>query len=377
MGKHYTRRRRYATLGTQPKPVIAVTNSSAHTPYTDLPPEAFWRSAVTGRTLETIFALHRPKFGINRTTKIAMAGSCFAQQLSRKLRARGFSVVDEEPSPPGLTPEEALRFGFGQYSARYGNIYTARQLRQLAEEAFGKFVPGGTIWEKDGRYYDALRPRIEPDGLETEQAVREQREYHLRQVRAVISSADVLVFTLGLTETWAHAPSGTVYPAAPGVVAGKYDPREHRLENFTAQEVYDDLAAFRALAKENNPGLKMVLTVSPQRPVATATGKHVMVAAGYSKAALRAAAGQIESEYPDVDYFPSFELATGPFAGNTYFGPNLRTVTDAGAAMVIDAFLASYGTGGQETSPATTSPQESHTAEDAACDEELLEAFAP
>ena len=38
--------------------------------------------------------------------KIAMAGSCFAQQLSRHLRARGFDVMDQEPSPPGLTPEE-------------------------------------------------------------------------------------------------------------------------------------------------------------------------------------------------------------------------------------------------------------------------------
>lgn len=349
----------------------------ARTPYTGLPPEAFWRSAVAGRTLDTLFAVYRPKFKIDRTTKLAMAGSCFAQQLSRQLRQRGFPVIDKEPAPPGLTAEEASRYGFGQYSARYGNIYTARQLRQLAEEAFGTFQPGDAIWEKDGRFYDALRPRVEPDGLASATTVRQQRKFHLRQVREVIETADVLVFTLGLTETWAHARTGTVYPAAPGVVAGAYDPHKHRLENFTAQEVHDDLSAFRALTKEHNPNLKLVLTVSPQRPVATATGRHVMVAAGYSKAALRAAAGQLESAHDDVDYFPSFELATGPFAGNAYFGPNLRTITDAGAAMVIDAFLEAYGSGGQDVAPPASAPEEARTAADAACDEELLEAFAP
>ncbi|HWA90307.1 MAG TPA: GSCFA domain-containing protein [Rhizomicrobium sp.] len=346
-------------------------------PYEKLPPDAFWRSAVSGRTVENLGNIHRPKFPIRRTSKIAMAGSCFAQQLSRHLRARGFQVLDLEPPPPGLTPEEEKRYGFGLYSARYGNIYTARQLRQLAEEAFDRFKPGDPVWEKDGRFYDALRPTVEPEGLASERAVREQRRFHLRKVREMIVGAEIFVFTLGLTEAWTHARTETAYPTAPGVACGEYRRARHRFKNFTTQEIYDDLSAFLALAKTHNPAMKLLLTVSPQRPVATASGKHVLVAAGYSKAALRAAAGQIESEHDDVDYFPSFEIATSPLAANLYFKPNLRTISDAGAAAAMDAFIAAYDPDGESAAPPppTEAPAE-RSAEDAACDEELLDMFA-
>ena len=356
--------------------------SQPRNPYADLPPDAFWRSAVSGRTVETLGNIHRPKFAIGRTTKLAMAGSCFAQQLSRHLRARGFSVLDVEPPPPGLSPEQQKRYGFGLYSARHGNIYTARQFRQLAEEAFGHFAPADWIWEKAGRFYDALRPTVEPDGLSSARAVREQRKFHLRKVREVIGQAEVFVFTLGLTEAWMHATNETVYPTAPGVVSGEFDPTRHRLKNFTTQEIYADLCAVLALAKANNPDIKLLLTVSPQRPVATASGKHVLVAASYSKAALRAAAGQLESEHPDVDYFPSFEIATSPLAQNSYFKPNLRTVSDTGAAAAVNAFFAAYDTGPQAATPKPSSRETpdidaARDAEDALCDEELLEMFSP
>jgi hypothetical protein len=356
-----------------------MTDSDTRTPYETFPPEAFWRSAVTGRTVETVGIIHRAKFPIDRSMKIAMAGSCFAQRLSRHLLARGFTVIDREPAPPGLTGEEEKRYGFGLYSARYGNVYTARQLRLLAEEAFGSFEPGNVVWTKDGRYYDALRPSVEPEGLETPRAVHQQRKFHLRQVREVIATADVFVFTLGLTEAWIDARNGTVYPTAPGVVCGTYDPARHAFKNFTAQETHADLQSFLRLAKAHNPNMKLVLTVSPQRPVATATGKHVLAAAFYSKAALRAAAGQLESEEADVDYFPSYEMVTSPLAGNRYFNDNLRTVSDAGAALVMDAFLAAYGGDGADQQPvpaAATPPPAAPTPEDVVCEDEIIDAFA-
>ncbi len=354
-----------------------MTDCDARTPYTNLPPNAFWRSAVAGRDMETLGSIHQAKFAIDRSMKIAMAGSCFAQQICRHLRARGFTVLDREPAPPGLTPEEAAQYGFGLYSARYGNIYTARQLRQLAEEAFADLVPGDAIWRKDDRFYDALRPTVEPNGLASALAVRQARRFHLRQVREVIATAEIFVFTLGLNETWMHTQSGTVYPTAPGVVCGDYNPAKYQFKNLTATEIHDDLLAFFTLARQHNPNLKMVLTVSPQRPIATATGQHVLTAAAYSKAVLRAGAGQLESEHADVDYFPSFEMVTNPLAGNRYFNPNLRTVTDAGVAVAMDAFFASYAGGAQEVPPPASAAEAPDTHEETVCDEELVEAFAP
>src|SRR5690348_2397792 len=164
---------------------------SVTSPYEGLPPDAFWRTGVVGQPPEAISGLYRKKFPIDQRTKIATAGSCFAQHISRHLRARKFSVIDAEPPPRGLDHESAAEFGYGLYSARYANIYTARQLRQIVEEALGVFSPADPVWEKDGRFYDAMRPSVEPTGLSSAKAVRDHRAYHLQQVLEVIRSADL------------------------------------------------------------------------------------------------------------------------------------------------------------------------------------------
>jgi hypothetical protein len=350
-------------------------------PYDSLPQEAYWRTGVVGKTAQTIQGLYRKKFPITRATRIATAGSCFAQHIGRHLRAANFSVIDTEPAPPGLATEIAAKFGYGMYSARYSNIYTARQLLQIAQEASGTFSPADAAWRRDGRYFDALRPAVEPNGLSTADSVREHRAHHLRQVLSVIRSAELFVFTLGLTEAWTHAPSGTVYPTAPGTIAGNYDPAVHRFHNFTFQEIYSDLSAFFELAKAQNPDMRFLLTVSPVPLTATASGEHVLSATTYSKSVLRAVAGQLHHERQDVDYFPSYEIITGSLSRAEYFESNLRSVRPEGVEVVMRTFFSEHGISSDLPNGPSDSKESSDTSkeksrEDVICEDILLDAFA-
>lgn len=345
-------------------------------PYENLPAEAFWRTGVVGRAPDCISGIYRKKFPIDRSTRIATAGSCFAQHIATHLRARAFSVLDVEPRPPGLRSKHAARFGYGIYSARYGNIYTARQLRQLADEALGTYLPSNAIWEKDGRYYDALRPSVEPNGLSSPETVSDHRCYHLEQVRKLLREADLLVFTLGLTETWAHRESGTVYPTAPGTIAGSYDPAEYEFRNLNFAEVYGDLRAFFDLAKSHNPKLRLLLTVSPVPLTATASGEHVLRATTYSKAVLRAVAGQLYHEQPDIDYFPSYEIVTSPLAKGEFFEPNLRSVRGEGVEAVMKMFFAAHDREVDEQSRSVSDAAPLSEDDEIVCEEILLDAFA-
>lgn len=344
-------------------------------PYKGLPAERFWNTGVAQQAPTEVENLYRKKFAIAPSDRIATAGSCFAQHIANQLRKHGFNVVDEEPAPPGLSVADAQRFGYGLYSARYGNIYHVRQLLQLAKEAFGEWKPADYIWEKEGRFYDAMRPSVEPEGLPSPESVVRHRNEHLKYVKKVLSSTDVLVFTLGLTEGWVHRDSGTVYPTAPGTIAGSYDGTIHNFHNFGFAEIYADFLEFRDLLKALNPSARFLLTVSPVPLTATAAPQHVLSATTYSKAVLRAVAGQLSETCVDVDYFPSYELIGTPFSRSMFYHPNLRTVTQAGVQNVMRVFFAEHANPQEATQENVKNPSVL-TAEEIVCEEIILESFA-
>jgi len=309
-------------------------NDATSSPYENLPESAFWKPSVAERHFYELKDLAKP-IEINVNDRIGTAGSCFAQHISRHLRNRGGQFLDCEPKPQTLHESEAQKYGFGLYSCRYGNVYTARQLLQLMQESLGERTPREIVWSKEGRFFDALRPSVDPFGLENEESVVADRIRHLEKVRELWSSLDLFVFTLGLTEAWVANEDGTVYPTAPGTICGTFDPAKYSFRNYNYSDVRDDLMSFFHRLREINPKARMLLTVSPVPLTATASGKHVLVATMQSKATLRAVAGDLSDEIDGISYFPSYEIiATHPSRG-MFFNPDLRTVNSAGVEYVM------------------------------------------
>lgn len=339
-------------------------------PYADLPATAFWRRAVAETPADAPQGVHAPRLRLGGKTRVATAGSCFAQHIGRALRSAGVTLLDAEPAPPGIPPALAQRFGFGLYSGRYGNIYTVRQMVQLLQEV-GQQVPDpDVVWQRDGRFHDAMRPGLDPDGLDSADEVLQIRRRHLARLRPMLEQADIFVFTLGLTEAWRNRATGRVYPTCPGVIAGRFDPDLHEFVNFAYPQVADDLARLRDMLHEFNPAMGLLLTVSPVPLAATASGGHVLPATQYSKATLRAAAGDFAAAHADVDYFPSYEIVTNPAARGRFFDDGLRQVTTEGVATVMRVFLAAHGLKERRADPPPGADDV-----DLICEEALLEAF--
>ncbi|CAB3676116.1 hypothetical protein LMG26690_01336 [Achromobacter animicus] len=348
-----------------------MTDRQKQSPYAGRPRSAFWKASVGGKTPATLRDLYKKKYVISPEDNIATAGSCFAQHIARNMKALGYNVMDVEPAPDGVSDSVAVAYGYGVYSARYGNIYYARQLLQLAQEALGQRQPADFVWERDGRYFDALRPSVEPNGLETPAAVVRHRERHLQAVKSLLEDCDVFIFTFGLTEAWEHIASGTVYPTAPGTIAGSYDPTTCRFVNFGFNEVYGDFVAFKELVESINPSVRFLVTVSPVPLAATASDTHVLPATIYSKSVLRAVTGQLANTFENVDYFPSYEIITNVLAGQSFFDEpsGLRNVTPEGVKTAMTYFFA-------EHKPASAPADAKLLGEDdVICEEVMLEAF--
>ena len=302
-------------------------------PYRDLPPQSFWKTAVAEPSVVDFDPITSLPFQISSTDRVATAGSCFAQHISKALMREGIRFLQVEKAVEADAAELPV------YSARYGNIYTCRQLLQLFQRAYGLFLPRHSAWKRgDGRYVDPFRPNEFPAGFATIEDVEAESRVHLAAVREVFETCDVFVFTLGLTEVWLSDDDGSAFPLPPGVVAspsageGPFSPA-----NLSVEDLSRDLLAFIDDLRLVNPKVRFLITVSPVPIIATFEERHVIVSNAYTKAVLRIVAQTAADERREVSYFPSYEMiVTHPKA--RYFDANYRAVTPEGVAAVMKVF---------------------------------------
>ncbi len=341
-------------------------------PYRHQPEKAFWRKVVQDTYPLDITHWYSKKFTLDKQ-RIATAGSCFAQHIGRELREKGFNYVDVEPAPGFLNKAHWLDFGYGMYSARYGNVYTPRQLLQLTQRALGEFSPVESAWNHGVGFVDPFRPTIEPEPFSSIDEVELHRKHHLASVAGLFEVTDVFVFTLGLTEAWLSSQDGAVYPVCPGTAGGEFDAGKYKFINFSFPEVRKDMEDFIVRVRQINPRMRFLLTVSPVPLMATATGQQVVVATTYSKSVLRAVAGLLADKYPYVDYFPSYEIISAPVMRGQFYNPDMRTVARVGVDHVMKQFFKEHAPPFKKQ--ANLNAVEEKNEDDVICDEELLAVF--
>ena len=308
---------------------------STANPYRQLPDRSFWSRSVARMDPAAVDPTEEAPFRLRPADRIATGGSCFAQHIARTLVREGFNYLVTEPGPEDRN--------YGVYPARFGNIYSTRQLLQLFQRAYGLFEPADGIWQReDGAFVDPFRPQVEPEGFATAEALLADRARHLAAVRAMFEGADVFIFTLGLTETWEAVADGAVVPLAPGVAGAPRDGAmggaAYRFVNRPVSEMTADLTAFITKLRVLRPEVRIILTVSPVSLVATYEPRHVLVSTIYSKAALRVVAEEVSQSLPHVAYFPSFEIITGHHARYGTFESDLRSVRPEAVDRVMALF---------------------------------------
>jgi hypothetical protein len=341
-------------------------------PYRDLPAAQRWPEAVAALPPAAVTPQAVSPLRLTGTTRIGSAGSCFAQRVSQALVAHGFNYLRTEPGPPWLSEQQRREFNYGTYSARYGNVYTTLQLVQLIEQALGLFVPQEPPWEgAGGRWFDPLRPRIQPNGFASRDELLADRGHHVRAVRTLFETAEVFVFTLGMAEAWLSRQDGTAFPVCPGCGAGRFDPDRYLFRMFRVGEVVAHLHRFLDLLAGVNDAAQVILTVSPVPLLATMTGRHVLQANVAAKSVLRAAADEVVTDRPNVHYFAAYEIAAATGDSRAYFEVDRRTVSAACVDHIMRVFFECFA-GGVPTPRAPADVLAADPSAKVVCDEEAM-----
>jgi len=322
-----------------------IISSRPKNPYRAKPDYCFWKKSISTIDYSEVDPVVQSDINIKISDKIATAGSCFAQHLSKRLAKSGYNYYVVEQKPELMKEAEGLKNNYGVYSARYGNVYTTNQLLQLYQRAFKIKEFDVEDWKFKGQFVDPFRPAINPNGYKTKQEMLEARNEHLTNVAEMFRKLDVFVFTLGLTEAWLHKDSGAVLPIAPGVSGGYFDKEKYEFKNFRYDDVKESLEEFITLLRTVNTSCKIILTVSPVALLATYEDRHVLVSTIASKSILRSVVDEVCGSLENVVYFPSYEIITGSFNQGKYFKEDRRSVTEEGVSHVMRLFMKHCTTG--------------------------------
>ncbi|MTJ83907.1 MAG: GSCFA domain-containing protein [Telmatospirillum sp.] len=243
-----------------------------------------------------------PKFKIKSGDTVFTIGSCFVREIEPHLEAFGCRVpVRQFPVPWTEMP-------LGQEGVQIFNEYTAGTMCQRILSAFGKFkydLDAG-LEMSDGAFRDLLlQHNATPVALDRLIERREQIDTLYKEMK----NADVVLITLGLIEAWYEESSGVYLNRTPNFFNIKKNPKKFCFRTLEYEESLDLMD--KAISCLVEGGVKQILlTVSPVALLTSFTDEDVIMANCYSKSVLRCVAHRMKNKYSEVDYFPSYELAT-------------------------------------------------------------------
>jgi hypothetical protein len=172
--------------------------------------------------------------------------------------------------------------------------------------------------------------------------------------------ADVVVITLGLVECWWDRAHRCYLNKAPSKAFVSREPERFEFHQMDVPSVHARMSRAIGLLREVTKA-RILLTVSPVPVEATFMPQNIVMSNSYSKSVLRVAAEMLVREHGNVDYFPSYEIVTGPQTGARFYAEDLREVTPEGVAYVMALFRRHCLTGAPEAAAAPPPPARATT----------------
>ena len=224
---------------------------------------------------------------LDHATNIFMAGSCFADNISAKLRRARFRV---ECNPLGV-------------------LYNPLSIERMFDLIAGRIALSPDDMVCSGGAWFSYLAHSSLCGRSAREAADNIARAAARGAEA-LERAECVILTLGTT--------GVYRLAADGSVAANC--HKQPADFFTSEhlDTRSCAAALRRIAAGPAAGKHIILTVSPVRYV-----KEGLAGSMLSKATLLVACHDIAREFADVDYFPAFEILNDDLRDYRFYGPDL------------------------------------------------------
>jgi hypothetical protein len=262
--------------------------------------------AATFRT-ELHLLPHPQPLGLQ--SRVITLGSCFAEVIGQKMQHYKVATL--------VNP--------------FGTIYNPLSLFKLIKAALNPDQEyTGQLVERDGLWYayDLHSAFAAP----SRGALLTQIGLQLQQTHDFLRQADLMVFTFGTAVGYIHRETGQLVANCHKVPQRQFDKTLLSLSDM--QHAFSEL---QALLAGFNPGLRLLLTVSPVRHL-----KESLEGNSVSKALLRVLCHQVAQQHAGVDYFPAYELQLDDLRDYRFYKADLIHPSEVAETYIWEKFVARY-----------------------------------
>ena len=224
---------------------------------------------------------------IGYDNRILTLGSCFAAHIAGRLAAAKFHVIE---NPSGIL---------------FNPLSIAAMLERVASGRLygvGELCQAGGLWFS----YDHHGAFSCPSAEETLEGINRE----LERGHEALSAADYVILTFGTAWVYRLAGDGRVVANC-----HKQPSSEFRREMAGVDEIVD---AYRSLLRGVLACKQVLFTVSPVRHVRDGFEDNSL-----SKAVLRVAVARLAEEFPNVWYFPSFEIVNDDLRDYRFYAEDM------------------------------------------------------
>lgn len=222
----------------------------------------------------TEFEIPKSPFPISHQSKILSMGSCFAQSMGTRMNIHKFNI--------SINP--------------FGTIFHPLALHNLLDMALEKrAINENQILEREGMYFH-FSAHSDLVGTSQKELI-EKFNQKIETTSSYLKSGSHLILTFGTAWIYEHQDFGPVancHKQPQGIFKKRLSDLEEMKRAF--------LEFFKKLTVAN-PGLKIILTVSPVRHIKDGIPENQL-----SKSMLRVLCHQLEEEFDSIAYFPSYEI---------------------------------------------------------------------
>jgi len=241
--------------------------------------------------------------------KIFTIGSCFSDEIGHLLAENKFTV----------------------YKNPFGTVYNPISIHELLILSLNKILPAADTYSENDEIHFNYNFHSSFSSL-TKSELEAKVQNSIVESNLFLKNTNRVIITYGTAFTYQLNSNKMVVANCHKMPSGNF---EKRL--LTETEIIESFGNFYSALKSINPSARIILTVSPVRHL-----KDTLELNSVSKSILRIACHSITNQFPDVEYFPAYEILLDDLRDYRFYKSDRLHPTEEAVEYIWEKFAGAY-----------------------------------